>query len=280
MRTRSRRPSGVVAESLTGYPRDLLDLDLDLEADLGVDTVKQAEVFAAVRERFGIPRDDDLKLRDFPTLAHVIGFVRDRAGRRASGRAAAPDRAGPEAAGVTPRTVPTPGRRSPATRSSATAAAAHPGAGAPAAGSAWCKPTGVTLDAGQPGRRDGRRGRRGTGACPAARLARRGRAGPRAGCADSRPRLAGSTGWLAEGPVHGVYWLPALDDEPPLGELDLAGWREALRRRVKHLLRRRCAGCTTPVGSAPGTFLVTGDPPGRPPRIRRRRARSPRSAAP
>ncbi len=67
----------VVAEK-TGYPTDMLDLDLDLEADLGVDTVKQAEVFAAVREAYGIPRDDQLKLRDFPTLAHVIKFVYDR----------------------------------------------------------------------------------------------------------------------------------------------------------------------------------------------------------
>jgi hypothetical protein len=67
-----------IVERLTGYPRDLLDLDLDLEADLGVDTVKQAEVFAAVREQFAIPRDGDLKLRDFPTLTHVIGLVRAR----------------------------------------------------------------------------------------------------------------------------------------------------------------------------------------------------------
>ena len=67
-----------IVERLTGYPRDLLDVDLDLEADLGVDTVKQAEVFAAVREQFGIPRDDNMKLREFPTLAHVIGFVRDK----------------------------------------------------------------------------------------------------------------------------------------------------------------------------------------------------------
>ncbi|HEX6567903.1 MAG TPA: acyltransferase domain-containing protein, partial [Acidimicrobiales bacterium] len=35
----------VVADK-TGYPADMLDLDLDLEADLGIDTVKQAEVFA------------------------------------------------------------------------------------------------------------------------------------------------------------------------------------------------------------------------------------------
>ena len=35
----------------------MLDLDLDLEADLGVDTVKQAEMFAAIREIYNIPRD-------------------------------------------------------------------------------------------------------------------------------------------------------------------------------------------------------------------------------
>ncbi len=58
-----------IVADMTGYPPELLDLDLDLEADLGVDTVKQAEVFAAVRARFDIPRDDNLKLRDFPTLA-------------------------------------------------------------------------------------------------------------------------------------------------------------------------------------------------------------------
>ena len=67
----------MVAE-LTGYPSELLDLDLDLEADLGIDTVKQAELFAQVRETYGIERDDSLKLRDYPTLNHVIGFVRDR----------------------------------------------------------------------------------------------------------------------------------------------------------------------------------------------------------
>ena len=59
----------------TGYPKDMLDLDLDLEADLGVDTVKQAEMFAAIREIYNIPRDENRKLRDYPTLAHVIRFV-------------------------------------------------------------------------------------------------------------------------------------------------------------------------------------------------------------
>ena len=62
----------------TGYPQDMLDVDLDLEADLGVDTVKQAEMFAAIREIYNIPRDENRKLRDYPTLAHVIRFVYEK----------------------------------------------------------------------------------------------------------------------------------------------------------------------------------------------------------
>ncbi|HSF85943.1 MAG TPA: beta-ketoacyl synthase N-terminal-like domain-containing protein, partial [Acidimicrobiia bacterium] len=64
----------LVAEQ-TGYPPDMLDLELDLEADLGIDTVKQAETFAAIRDAYGIERDDNLALRDYPTLNDVIGFV-------------------------------------------------------------------------------------------------------------------------------------------------------------------------------------------------------------
>ena len=40
----------------TEYPKEMLDLDLDLEADLGIDTVKQAELFAAFRSIYNIPR--------------------------------------------------------------------------------------------------------------------------------------------------------------------------------------------------------------------------------
>ncbi len=68
-----------VVAAQTGYPTDMLDLDLDLEADLGIDTVKQAETFAAIRAQYDIPRDDNLALRDYPTLRAVIGFVHDKA---------------------------------------------------------------------------------------------------------------------------------------------------------------------------------------------------------
>ncbi|TNF79409.1 MAG: acyltransferase domain-containing protein, partial [Acidobacteria bacterium] len=92
-----KRVLEIVSET-TGYPPDMLDLDLDMEADLGIDTVKQAETFAAIREEWGIPRDDDLQLRDFPTLAHAIQFVYDR--RPDLKAAAAADGSEPEVAVV------------------------------------------------------------------------------------------------------------------------------------------------------------------------------------
>ncbi len=66
----------VVSEK-TGYPPEMLDLELDLEADLGVDTVKQAELFASIRTHYGIPRREDLRLSEYNTLSKVIGFVSD-----------------------------------------------------------------------------------------------------------------------------------------------------------------------------------------------------------
>ena len=82
-----------------------MDLDLDLEADLGIDTVKQAEVFAAIRESYGIERDDNLKLRDYPTLASVIGFVNDRRPEPAPAPDTAPAADGPRPAGRRPATA-------------------------------------------------------------------------------------------------------------------------------------------------------------------------------
>ena len=91
----------------TGYPKDMLDLDLDLEADLGVDTVKQAELFAAIREIYSIPRDENRKLRDYPTLAHVIRFVYEKRPDLAAA-SAAPETVAPTTAGQPSTTSPVP----------------------------------------------------------------------------------------------------------------------------------------------------------------------------
>ncbi|HUR62159.1 MAG TPA: SDR family NAD(P)-dependent oxidoreductase [Candidatus Thermoplasmatota archaeon] len=64
----------------TGYPRELLDPNLDMEADLGIDTVKQAEIFGAIREAYGLPQEDGIQIKDYPTLAKVAGYVQQRIG--------------------------------------------------------------------------------------------------------------------------------------------------------------------------------------------------------
>jgi malonyl CoA-acyl carrier protein transacylase len=60
-----------------GYPEDMLELDLDMEADLGIDTVKQAELIGIIRDKYSIPKNENLSLKDYPTLRHVIKFVMD-----------------------------------------------------------------------------------------------------------------------------------------------------------------------------------------------------------
>jgi hypothetical protein len=64
-----------VVSAKTGYPTEMLELDQDMEADLGIDTVKQAETFASIRESFRHPVQEGLNLRDYPTLQSVIDFV-------------------------------------------------------------------------------------------------------------------------------------------------------------------------------------------------------------
>ncbi|WSQ08630.1 SDR family NAD(P)-dependent oxidoreductase [Streptomyces sp. NBC_01231] len=66
-----------VAEAKTGYPADLLEADLDLEADLGIDSVKQAEILGEVREVLGLPVVEDVDSSSLNTLSRIAGFVAD-----------------------------------------------------------------------------------------------------------------------------------------------------------------------------------------------------------
>ena len=243
----------IVAEK-TGYPKDMLDLDLDLEADLGVDTVKQAEMFAAVRAAYNIPRDENVKLRDFPTLAHVIHFalagqpVLAGAPQEKAQAAKATVTAQPapsvvvrprpalasfDAANSIPRRVPIPILRPRLT---------------------MCKPTGVTLGPGsrvvlmpdKGGVADALAKRLQTIGVEVLRIE---------GAPDADALVDRLHQWTATGPVQGVYWLAAIDHEPSLRTMNLADWREALRVRVK-LLYRTMRALYEQI-AAPGTFLVS-----------------------
>jgi 3-oxoacyl-(acyl-carrier-protein) synthase/NAD(P)-dependent dehydrogenase (short-subunit alcohol dehydrogenase family)/acyl carrier protein/phosphopantetheinyl transferase (holo-ACP synthase) len=85
----------VVSEK-TGYDVDELEGDLELEADLGVDTVKQAEIMATVRESYGLERDESFRLSDYPTLDDMARYVMERMG---SGRPTPDPESGPEGDG-------------------------------------------------------------------------------------------------------------------------------------------------------------------------------------
>jgi acyl transferase domain-containing protein len=63
------------AEALE-YPQEVFTEAVELEADLGVDSVKQTELIARVAERYGLPeRPADFRLADYATLGRVTDFV-------------------------------------------------------------------------------------------------------------------------------------------------------------------------------------------------------------
>ncbi|MBT3955439.1 MAG: SDR family oxidoreductase [Elusimicrobiaceae bacterium] len=99
----TKKVVSMIAEK-TGYPEDMLEIDLDMEADLGIDTVKQAELFATMRDSYGINREDGLQLKDYPTIRHCVKFVMDNIGG-AKEEAHAPTQ---EAPAPQPEVAPTP----------------------------------------------------------------------------------------------------------------------------------------------------------------------------
>ena len=68
----------------TAYPADFVELDQDLEGELGIDTVKQAEIMAEIRSVFGLPVDEDFVLADYPTLNHMMGYINQMTGSSTS----------------------------------------------------------------------------------------------------------------------------------------------------------------------------------------------------
>ncbi len=81
---------------LTGYPRDAISLDWDLEADLGLDSIKRTQLVGEVAEALALTSvaDDAATLAGLRTLRELLGYFQ---------RAAAPGEAAkPAAAAVMP----------------------------------------------------------------------------------------------------------------------------------------------------------------------------------
>ena len=71
-----------VVSELTGYPVEMLGLDMDIEADLGIDSIKRVEILSTLEERSpGLPAIAPEDMGRLKTLASDHRFFRRRAAR-------------------------------------------------------------------------------------------------------------------------------------------------------------------------------------------------------
>jgi malonyl CoA-acyl carrier protein transacylase len=67
-----------IVAAKTGYPVEMLGPDMDLESDLGVDSIKRVEILAALRDRTpNLPELDMAKLGALRTLGQIVAHVRE-----------------------------------------------------------------------------------------------------------------------------------------------------------------------------------------------------------
>ncbi|MGE6709873.1 beta-ketoacyl synthase N-terminal-like domain-containing protein [Hyphomonas sp. NPDC076881] len=60
----------------TGYPEDMLEIDMDLEGELGVDSIKQVEILSTLRDRVPeLPEIDPEKLVELRTIAAIAAML-------------------------------------------------------------------------------------------------------------------------------------------------------------------------------------------------------------
>jgi len=67
-----------VYSEITKYPVEMLDMEMELEADLGIDTVKQATIFSMLSEKFGLNYEGSVALSNYPTIGHIVKFLHSK----------------------------------------------------------------------------------------------------------------------------------------------------------------------------------------------------------
>ncbi len=70
----------IVSEK-TGYPVEMIELEMNMEADLGIDSIKRVEIFGAMQEKYpSITGVDPKEMAELQTLAEVAGYVKSKTG--------------------------------------------------------------------------------------------------------------------------------------------------------------------------------------------------------
>lgn len=65
-----------IVSDKTGYPADMLEIDMDMEADLGIDSIKRVEILGAMQEQFPeLPPVNPEELAELRTLAEIVEYM-------------------------------------------------------------------------------------------------------------------------------------------------------------------------------------------------------------
>src|SRR5262245_7310564 len=75
---------GIIAE-VTRYPRSILHLDADLEEELGIESVKRAEILSVLASRLSLTAPPDMQIGKVRTIADVIAVVERLGGNALAG---------------------------------------------------------------------------------------------------------------------------------------------------------------------------------------------------
>ncbi len=80
MRSDSEVETGVldIISECTGYEVEELQLDHDLDADLGVDSLKHVEILLKVGQEFRVQASEDDQITDYPTIVSLVTLAKDR----------------------------------------------------------------------------------------------------------------------------------------------------------------------------------------------------------
>jgi acyl carrier protein len=71
-----------ITSEKTGYPVEMLELDMDMEADLGIDSIKRVEIMGALQEMHpALPKPDNLEeLSELRTIGQIVEYLQKSGG--------------------------------------------------------------------------------------------------------------------------------------------------------------------------------------------------------
>ncbi|MEH2164778.1 MAG: beta-ketoacyl synthase N-terminal-like domain-containing protein [Nostoc sp.] len=70
-----------ITSDKTGYPVEMLELDMDMEADLGIDSIKRVEILGAMQEMYpNLPKPNIEELGDLRTIGQIVDYLQQLAG--------------------------------------------------------------------------------------------------------------------------------------------------------------------------------------------------------